>query len=136
MKAKYISILIFILAFCIQGKAQNTLTLDSVITITDFITDNACSNSTLGPVYTVPSGKVWKVESIYFQNLGNGNSLRINGVRYVLSTNFQNNFKLPFWLKAGDTLQFEYNNNCSGCPGCSTAIGTWEYFCSIIQFNL
>lgn len=92
--------------------------------------------------YTVPPGKVWKVESVSFQTFSLNGSyaprvfLILNGVQ-VLSNigntatqsgtlNIQ-----PLWFKAGDVLTFGMLNNCA--TSCSQSA---NFLISIIEFNI
>ena len=110
--------------------AQGNLQFNQIVIVSD-------------QIQTVPTGKVWKVESYQQQQIGVGTSspttncgdlnrpryYQIDGINYndIKGTGWgsgsilfmaQNNF--PFWLKAGQTLK-------TSCPG---------DFLSVIEFNV
>ena len=69
--------------------------------------------------YTVPEGKIWKVEYL------SGYSFLVNG------TYIDNSNKNPFWLNSGDRIQHKKN----GLNPYSLQDITVEYFMSILEFN-
>ena len=72
--------------------------------------------------YTVPSGKVWKIESAMSNNITTRmfvNNLLVGSMGSSLSA------MSPLWLKAGDVLRIGNSDN----PGST-------YFFSGIEFNI
>ena len=100
-------------------KAQTNLTFGQAIALTYSTT------SYYSPVYTVPSGKVWKIESAGasagYIVIGN-----INGETLSMSIQNDPNYPatLPVWLPAGTTVIFSNNNTNS-----------YKGFVSILEFN-
>jgi len=64
------------------------------------------------PIGTVPSGKVWKIESKSGATINT-----VNGTQVTQTISY------PFWLKAGDIL-----GHISG--------GAQDWFISILEFNI
>lgn len=124
-----------VLLISISVSAQGNLQYDSTITINDSIEDSySTSTSAFGPVYTVPAGKTWKMENSIFSVLSSsyGFTMYINSTPFRVNTSIWDYVKFPIWLKAGDTIQFEFNY-ASGSIG-PPAYG--YYFLSILQFNI
>jgi hypothetical protein len=73
------------------------------------------------PAYTVPSGKVWKIESVMSVNSIHMivNNLAVGNMGSGQSPTF------PLWLKAGDVLRFAYSSSSAN-----------TYFFSGIEFNI
>jgi len=111
---KYFILLAFALTTFIC-KAQSNLQLNQVLTFNGTLNQNQSS-----PTWTVPNGKVWKVEA------RTQDYLKINGSWYIGSLN-GSSISLPIWLKSGDILQYQVGNNISF---------TFDYFISILEFNL
>ena len=120
--------IILLTAFAIDLKAQNNLQLSQIL----LLSSTVATDANLG---TVPSGKIWKIESYG----GNSNSTvggMINGssagwLNKVPTGSFpsntyilQNSFTLPIWLPAGTQLGFSGNT-----------AGVLVWF-SIIEFNV
>jgi hypothetical protein len=84
-------------------------------------TISAYANSTL---LTVPTGKVWKVESILCSSTSLL-SIKINNSTLPIPT-ISNAF-MPIWLKENNTIQF-YNGGSTGTVR--------DYFISIIEYNV
>ena len=89
----FLLFLFFSLSFTAQGNLQfnQVLLLDG---------------NTTTPTYTVPAGKVWKVESATISSVNGYLSLSINGsVASILQfVNGGNN--LPYWIPAGTLVGF------------------------------
>lgn len=88
-------------------KAQGNLQFNQVLTLESAV--NACTSC-----WTVPAGKVWKVES-YSTNADNMGAFYVNGkeLGYVISPAFSTTSvsprygtRFPFWLNAGHTLGY------------------------------
>ena len=74
-----------------------------------------------GAIYTVSSGKTWKVESLSVSKL-DAMSFKLNGTIFRTS-----NMSFPIWLKSGDTIQVFVDN-----PGYPYS---GQYYISIIEFS-
>ena len=115
---------IFLVSVCSIARSQN-LAFSQVLTYTGEL---APTPWTPGPIYTVPAGKVWKVESLYSSATGalgykvNNNMLKLNGYGGASQIVY------PIWLKAGDVIQPYVDNN----TGFQTMI---VYMISIIEFS-
>jgi hypothetical protein len=135
--------LCFILAST-TSRAQGNLQFNQVITYTGSIQWSTAQAGqpffVNGPQWTVPSGKVWKVEhkkKTPFQNLGfylNGISVvdifRSSNVYGYSGVSIDNSI---LWLKENDIINFAATagngeNNGTG--------GTVEYVISILEFNV
>lgn len=127
---KKIILFLFAILFHCELQAQYNLQFNQVITLNG--TPTPCINTVID---TVPTGKVWKIESwtnnnqvnIFFNNTQfNNHYLAVwgnsNGTQMQLSSNLN-----PIWLKAGDVISVLVQNQfCTSSP----------YFFSIIEFNL
>jgi hypothetical protein len=78
-----------------------------------------------GPSFTVPSGKVWKVEKFSVNGGNNGSGMRINSIHAVGSGDAAG----TVWLKANDEIKAY-----SSCYSCTSLSGS--FFFSIIEFNV
>ncbi len=89
---------------------------------------NTTSSPYASPVYTVPAGKVWKVEAAGTN--GAVTVYEINGQRTLqpISSNggSAGGENLPIWLPAGATIQFAGSYSSSG-------LGSYV---SILEFNV
>ena len=74
---------------------------------------------------TVPTGKVWKIESMGSSN-EQGSGYELNGIRFGFYLNQPYSIlkQNPIWLSAGTTLRYWNNTYINNC-----------YF-SIIEFNI
>ena len=127
--------ILFVLLISIETSlAQGNLQFNQVVTYTG---TGSGSFSYVSPSWTVPAGKVWKIESAS-PNLGNtavSRAVNINAGAswgsFALTTSSQETTKNPFtiWLKAGDLVQLQAAGNC-----CSTT--SFSYAISIIEFNI
>jgi hypothetical protein len=126
----------FLFAFSILGslKAQGNLQFNQVVTYTG---TGSGSFSYSSPTWTVPAGKVWKVESAS-PNVANAPVTRAINMNagsswgsFALMTASQETTISPFpiWLKAGDQVQLQAAGNC-----CSTT--SFSYAISILEFNV
>ncbi len=115
-------------------KAQGNLQFNQVITLTGTLTVN--NGAINAQFYTVPSGKVWKIEHV-----GGSTSLTGNGTQYGLTINNATTISYwgsstsnyhkeicPIWLKASDSLSF-YWSQYNSSQSCS-------YVISILEFNV
>ena len=120
---KYFILLAFVLTTFIC-KAQSNLQLSQVLTYNGTLNQNQSS-----PTWTVPNGKVWKVEA------RTSDCLKINGSWYTGTSNFANNGYMygstsqsfPIWLKSGDNIWYQNGN---------ATVNGLDYFISILEFNL
>lgn len=110
-------------------KAQSNLQLNQVLTYNG-VCGQTITSGLSSPTWTVPNGKVWKVEA------RTPDYLKINGRFYTggYYTSGNGNLNgpsiaLPIWLKSGDVLQYQIGNNFSPSS-------TFDYFISILEFNL
>ncbi|MFM2037564.1 MAG: hypothetical protein RL432_503 [Bacteroidota bacterium] len=126
----------FLFAFFILGSlnAQGNLQFNQVVTYTG---TGSGSFSYSSPTWTVPAGKVWKVESAS-PNVANAPVTRAININagsswgsFALMTASQETTISPFpiWLKAGDQIQLQAAGNC-----CSTT--SFSYAISILEFNV
>lgn len=126
----------FLFAFLILGSlnAQGNLQFNQVVTYTG---TGSGSFSYSSPTWTVPAGKVWKVESAS-PNVANAPVTRAINMNagsswgsFALMTASQETTISPFpiWLKAGDQIQLQAAGNC-----CSTT--SFSYAISILEFNV
>lgn len=137
-------LVIVILAIHFNSSSQ-TLAFSQVLTFNGTINANN-PNSELsvynsdGPTYTVPEGKVWKIESFtFFQPTGipgymsfKVNSSIIKCTKQNGSTGFVPGVSFPFWLKPGDTIRACYVEE-STPP--SFYGGSYPFAISIIEFT-
>jgi len=115
---KIITLTTFILLLNIISKAQGNLQFNQVLSYTGNVYNNNGYYSA-SPAWTVPQGKVWKIESYTREYLMiNNNPINAN----TISGN-------NIWLKSGDILQ------CN--PGTSWTNGSgYNYLFSIIEYNI
>lgn len=104
---------------------QGNLQFNQVISGTGVLATNGVSAN-----QTVPTGKVWKIESIngWSNDHGSRLGLTINTITVPVLGNVQ----FPVWLKAGDVLKFTLLTN----PGTGYATGPMNYIYSILEFNI
>ncbi|MFT3912127.1 MAG: hypothetical protein QM737_22060 [Ferruginibacter sp.] len=134
--------LLIALFFCMvvfPGHSQNNLQFSQVLTYSGTLSFGTVNVS---PVWSVPAGKVWKIESMttnqqFVAAIGNErmyfklNDVSIKQYFSGLSTAYPTMIEnlSPLWLKAGDFVQFTSNvNNASGY--------SCNYYLSIVEFNL
>ncbi len=115
---------IIIVIFFKDLSSQNNLQFSQVISSSGSLLSNGSSTQIL-----VPSNKVWKVESIHGQSdCGSRLGIVINNISIVSN----NEIKFPIWLKSGDVFKVQVMVN----PSTGIACGPFNYFYSIIEFNL
>ena len=121
-------------SFALGIWSQGNLQFNQVVTHTG---SGSGSYSYVSPTWTVPAGKVWKVESAS-PNLGNAALTRAINVNsgvdwgsYRLTSSGQDLSVSPFpiWLMAGDQVQLEASGNCCYATSFSYAI-------SVVEFNI
>jgi len=108
--------------------AQGNLQFNQVLTYSGRITSSYSSYTS--PTYTVPTGKVWKIET---KTLSSSTlSFWINGYIYgdfTIIGAIPNYITNPIWLKSNDFIYFQ-----EGFSGGSSH--TDDYFISIIEYNI
>jgi hypothetical protein len=62
------------------------------------------------PTYTVPAGKVWKIESLTASSINGYLSLTINGSPSAVLQVINGGNNLPFWVPAGTVVGFYITN--------------------------
>jgi hypothetical protein len=119
MKKRFLITLSTIL-FCLSSEKtlsqNNNLQFNQVYSYNGYL-----FQGDVGPTWTVPQGKVWKVEyftTTFFvlNNQRAGNSSANNG---------------PLWLKAGDEIKYDLNLWGANCCGANAV-----YLISIMEFNI
>ena len=133
MKKNYLlfSVLLFM---TISVKAQSNLQFVKVLTYAGTV--NSYDKQEV-LIDSVPPGKVWKIEAKGMS--GFGVALKINGKKYInvqpfsigLSSTTGVSINETIWLKSGDVISYAYFNT-----GTTGAIFTYDYFISILEFNL
>ncbi len=113
------------LIMSLSGIAQTGLSFSQCLTFsgTDFIPapNNSGSESS---TFTVPQGKVWKIEAACFYGTGNTPYLVINN---LIAQSLNNGLAVfPIWCKASDQIKIRFTNNIYGYE---------TYFFSILEFN-
>lgn len=118
-------VLIAVFGLSLTGFSQGTLQFNDVKL---FTWANTINSPYLSAVYTVPAGKVWKIESAGSNN--NVSIFQINGQYTSQSINSGGTStgadNLPIWLPAGATIQFSGSYSSSGLGG----------YVSILEFNV
>ncbi len=124
MKSAYM-IALFVLTVGFKSAAQGNLQFNQV-----FSTAGATSSTNPGYAaynsiaYSVPSGKVWKVEYAFGMNQGWYVTVNNNVMYYNNTTSQPLERTTPIWLKAGDILKF------------SSIYSTSNFYFSGIEFNV
>lgn len=122
------SILLFsFLSLAGYSYSQGNLQFNQVLTFGGVSNAGALSSNLnnylySSPAYTVPSGKVWKIENV---NVSNSSQNIIVNNLYVGPVPTGLNGTSPLWLKAGDVIRLA-NSNAT----------TYTHFFSIIEFNV
>ncbi len=126
MKKNFL-ILCFLLANAVYS--QNNLQFSKVITESFTLpTAGYGAGTQFSTLKTVPTGKVWKIESMGSGN-EQGSGFELNGIRFTLYGGNQSYSILkqnPIWLSAGTTLRFWNIDNYS----------SQSFYFSIIEFNI
>jgi hypothetical protein len=115
MKKFIVSVFLFV-AFNITTRAQGNLQYNATLTL-PFTINNT--------VYTIPSGKVWKIENVAMTDWSSFFRAIINN-KLVILKNINTNYgalssALPFWISGGQNITF---------------IGQSEGVVSVIEFNV
>lgn len=117
MKTTVITILFFLFTVLTSKSfAQGNLQFNQVLTYSGSVYQGGT-----GPTWTVPAGKVWKVENFTYSFFVLNNDRADN-------TSSNNG---PLWLKAGDQIRYDLAFYGANCCGASTT-----YRVSIIEFNI
>jgi hypothetical protein len=135
----FISVVKFISA---QGNLQFSQVISESFSISGGVNNTLydASNS-----YTVPIGKVWKIESISFSSSSVNSTyapsifLKINGNNVLFNYGSQKNINdfggslntQPIWLKEGDIVGFSMRNRCT-----TTCLQSVIGHVSIIEFSI
>jgi hypothetical protein len=104
-----------------QGNLQfnNVYTYSGAVNLTPGLV--TCSDNISYPyvsqTFTVPAGKIWRIENIYFT----GSLFYVNGCRAGDINSYNGN---PIWLKGGETLIF------------TSSTLTRYYSINIVEFNV
>ena len=113
------------------AKSQNNLQFNRVVNIkADSISNcsSGCADTILYRTFTVPSGKVLKIESINF--LAGNYLLFLDGTPFSkLSTGIMNTF--PIWLPSGD-----YSIYFATYITSASSSGNYSFLLSGIEFNV
>jgi hypothetical protein len=113
MKTIFLFVAMITTSLTIQ--AQGNLQFNRSMTNGGSIVSPAMGGCGYSPNFTVPEGKVWKIEKY-----STTEDMRINGIVVPGGSSMS-----PIWLNAGDIISFE---NCS--------IYSHYYFFNGIEFNL
>jgi hypothetical protein len=119
---KKIFVFVFLLVLIsLKSFSQGNLQFNQVLTYSGILP----AGSSLSPSYTVPSGKVWKIE---YHTLGvlYLNSAYVHDLDCPPNTGCAGN-TAPIWLKAGDVIY---------CYAYVAQYGQYHYAISIIEFNI
>lgn len=127
--AQVIFWLSFLSLVSIQNKAhaQGSLQFNQVLSYSGSDSGNWTYAS---PSWTVPAGKVWKIEAAS-ANIGGAvaQQVEIDPGGGFAAVGLDSYNRLPIWLKAGDQVRLRASRSC-----CGTA--NFSYFISIIEFNV
>jgi hypothetical protein len=117
----FVSFIAFFAMPAFTAQAQGNLQFNQVITFNFPLNSGALSS-----IYTVPVGKVWKLEAISGSSSSSTSAsfMQINGTNVPIG-NTPPSVMNAIWLKSGD--QFAIYNGYGLSAG---------YFCSILEFNI
>lgn len=136
-----------------QGNLQFSQVLSPIINITGNITLSGSSSTSLtSSNLIVPTGKVWKVESVlnyyqtpfYCSSCGSiGSNFAFYGIFMKINSNIVQNLTIntqaitnnAIWFKAGDTINFSTNNGNNNYVG-TYINGSIIISLSIIEYNI
>lgn len=131
---KNIAFLLFSFFLSFSSYSQNNLQFNQVITYNGRLKNLGNSGGDSTAAWTVPQGKVWKIESASasFGYATYPVFLTVNGTKvfdiYVYSSSSSRNVYFPVWLKGGDTAKIiEYYPSSEYFT---------DYFISILEFNV
>jgi hypothetical protein len=142
---KIFLLILFFLTLNSKLFSQGNLQFNQVISESGSISGSVYTVTYNSPnSYTVPSGKVWKIESVSFMITSVNTSysqrffLKLNS-NQVLSNQGGTSIydragtlnNEPIWLKSGDVITFGMINNCS--PTCSQSA---TFHLSALEFNV
>jgi len=130
---KNVSLLLLSVLCSFAVYSQSNLQFNQVLTYAGRLaTANGAGDSTAA--WTVPAGKVWKIESASgaYAYVTSPVFLVVNGVKvfdlYIYNSSTTRNVYFPVWLKAGDVARIaEYNTSNNFYTA---------YFISIVEFNV
>lgn len=130
---KNVCLLLLMMLFPVTAYAQSNLQFNQVLTYSGHLaTTTSAGDST--EAWTVPQGKVWKIESASaaYGYVTYPVFLVVNGTKvfdiYIYNSSTVRNVYFPVWLKAGDAVRIaEYNTSNNFFT---------DYFISIVEFNL
>jgi hypothetical protein len=88
---------LFFLLISLSFTAQGNLQFNQVLIL---------DGNTSTPTYTVPAGKVWKVESATISSINGYLALSINGSAASILQVVNGGNNLPYWLPAGTLVGF------------------------------
>ena len=139
MKTKIQFIFLFFSLSYNYSKAQSNLQFNRVITFSGYVP--FATNVTID---SVPSGKVWKIESYGLSPLISNRQaclntfFAINGVEVMnYSNSYNSGYAIhpptnQYWLKAGDVIGYKFITG-GGTSGCTA---NQPYVISIIEYNI
>jgi hypothetical protein len=125
---KYIITFSMAFVLSLSSMAQTGLVFSQCLTFsgTDF-TPAPNNSGNESSTFTVPQGKVWKIEAACFYIpplLSSNPYLMINNL--IVQRLDQATTRFPIWCKAGDQIKIKFTNNQNGNEA---------YFFSILEFN-
>lgn len=131
---KNVFLLLITMLCSVAVYAQSNLQFSQVLTYSGRLANANNAGGDSSSAWTVPAGKVWKVESASaaFGYASYPVFLTVNGTKvydiYVYNSSSSRNVYFPIWLKAGDSARIvEYYPSNSYFT---------DYFISIVEFNL
>jgi hypothetical protein len=118
--------------FSLNSFCQGNLQFNQVLTFSGALT----GSTTISPTYTVPAGKVWKIEYLSETRKRTGSTGNpyfgavINGTAQNIEIGSN-----PIWLKEGNTIYYRnYGFNLDGLDGWGTLLQS--YLISVIEYNI
>jgi hypothetical protein len=118
-------LILSLFSISIFGKAQGNLQFNQVISNAGSTATSNVGYSTYNSIaYTVPTGKVWKLEYVF--GMSSGWYLTVNN-KVIYYTNISGQpleKQSPIWLKAGDILKL------------SSMYNAYDFYFSGIEFNI